>query len=187
MARINRSQGRQSQPDGWDGASPKVPPVLVRLGAIAALAALAVMSLAEFQELRGETAFARLCRFRQVWEKANSAAVAESAVASVSREADWVMLFGRGNPDALRELAVMCRECFQNAGLDPKVRLRMGEKSVAAALLAVRAAPSDYETWLLLACAQASLGLRGQSALCLRRARELGPPGMTLKDPLETQ
>ncbi|GAH75522.1 unnamed protein product, partial [marine sediment metagenome] len=65
--------------------------------------------------------------------------------------------------------------------LDPLLRLRLAEKAVRSAALAVRAAPSDYEPWLWLARTQASLGLWEQGERCLERAKELAPTGQRLE------
>ena len=157
--------------------------LIVRIAAVAVLTGLAVLNLAELHELRGEMAFARFCQMRKLEEKSRGAAGATSAVQNACAEADWVMLFGRGNPDALWEIAVTCLGWSQDSDLDPMLRLRMGEKAIAAALLAAHAAPSDYEPWLALARAHISLGLWGQGRICLRRAQDLAPPGMEL-DPL---
>ena len=87
------------------------------------------------------------------------------------------MLFNRGSADALHTVSATCMLWSADEDLDPLLRLRLGEKGVTAAALAVRAAPSDYEPWLLLARAQASLGLWEQARKCLARAQELAPPG----------
>ncbi len=154
--------------------------LIVRVCAVAALACLAVLGLFEFQELRGELAFARFYQFHRLAEKSPHTAEVRSAVSNACQEARWVMLFGRGNPGALVTVSMFCLRWSADGRLDPRLRLRIGEAAVQAALLAVRAAPSDYASWLWLARSHASLGLMEQSRICLRRARELAPPGMAL-------
>jgi cytochrome c-type biogenesis protein CcmH/NrfG len=68
-----------------------------------------------------------------------------------------------------------------NKELDPALCLRLGDTAVQAALLAVYAAPSDYERWVWLAYAQSVLGLKKQAEICLKRAQELAPPGKKLE------
>ena len=102
-------------------------------------------------------------------------------VRNASAEAELVMFLARGNVDALWEVAVTCLRWSADSDLDPLLRLRMGEVAVRAAVLAVHAAPADYEPWLWLARAQASLGLWEQGRLCLERAQQLAPPGMELE------
>lgn len=148
---------------------------------MAALAALVVLVLAEVTELRGELAFARFYRMKQLAEKSRYPADLTKAVQSASAEAELVMLFGGRNPDALWEVIVSCLRWSGREELDPLLRLRLAEKAMRAATLAVRAAPSDYEPWLWLARAQAALGLAEQAQLCLQRAQELAPPGMQLQ------
>ena len=153
----------------------------VRAVASAALAAVVVLGVAELRELRGELAFARFYHLQRLAEKSRNPAELTRAVQGAFTEAESVMLFGRGNPDALWEVTVASIWWSTADDLDPLLRLRLGEQAVRAAMLAVRAAPSDYEPWLWLARAQASLGLWKQAQLCLRRAQDLAPPGKKLE------
>jgi len=155
--------------------------LLLRVGAVAVLAALVVLLLTEVTELRGELAFARFYRMEQLAEKSPYPTDFTKAVRSASAEAELVMFFSRRNPDALWEIVVSCLRWSGREELDPLFRLRLGEKAARAAVLAVRAAPSDYEPWLWLAHTQGALGLRKQAEVCLDRARTLAPPGTGLE------
>lgn len=153
----------------------------IRACALTVLAALTVLSLAELRELRGELAFARFDNLRRFVEKCSRPAQLRNAIRNASAEAELVTLFGRHNPDALWAVMVACRGWSGSDGLDPLLRLALGEQALRAGLLAVRAAPSDYEPWLWLARTQAAIGLREQAQLCLQRAQELAPPGSELQ------
>jgi tetratricopeptide (TPR) repeat protein len=145
---------------------------------------LAALGFTELGEIRGELAFARFLRLKSLVEKMQASGDRSGLSGSVqgaSAEAELVMLFSRANPDALRSVSVACMVWSAAGSLDPLLRLRLGETAVTAAALAVRAAPSDYEDWLLLARAEASLGLWEQAQLCLTRAQELAPPGKVLQ------
>ncbi|MCK4376443.1 MAG: hypothetical protein KAX19_13990, partial [Candidatus Brocadiae bacterium] len=158
--------------------------LVVRPAAVALLALLAALSLGELSELRGEMAFARfyrLLRLANISEGSGRPMELATAVQSACAEAELVMTFSRRNPEALRLIAAAYLSWSESPTLDPMLRLRLGEKAVAAAALAARAAPSDYETWLWLARAQTSIGLWEQAQVCLRRARTLAPPGMELR------
>jgi len=159
-------------------------PLVVRACAVASLALLAALGLSVVRELRGELAFARLLRLRQLVTDAEASGDGTRvlrAVQNSSAEAELVMLFARGNADALRTTAAACRTWSASKHLDPLLRLRLGEKAVTAAALAVRAAPSDYEPWLQLSRALASIGLWEQAQACLQRAQDLAPVGKLLR------
>ena len=102
----------------------------VRAIALAALAALVVLGLAELRELRGELAFARFYHLRRLAEKSHDPAELTRAVESASAEAELVMLFSGGNPDALWEVTVACLWWSTQEDLDPLLRLRLGEKAI---------------------------------------------------------
>ena len=153
----------------------------LRVGAVVALAALVVLLLAEMTELRGELAFARFYHMKQLSEKSRYPTDLTRAVRSASTEAEFVIFFSKRNPDALWEVVVSCLRWSGNEELDPLFRLRLGEKAARAAVLAVRAVPSDYEPWLWLARTQAVLGLREQAEVCFDRAQALAPPGARLE------
>lgn len=173
--------GRSSSSPGFLNPDTVIRHLALRVGAVAALAALAVLLLAELGELRGELAFARFLRMQQLAEKSSYPTDLAKAVRSASTEAELVMFFSQRNPDALWEVVVSSLRWSGREELDPLLRLRLGEKAVRAAALAVRAAPSDYEHWLWLAHTQAALGLWDQAGLCLNRAQELAPPGEELE------
>jgi tetratricopeptide (TPR) repeat protein len=143
--------------------------------------ALTVLAFAQLTELRGELGFMRFCHLRQTAAKSRNPDEFAKAVPAASAEGELVMLFSKGNPDALLEISTSSLRWSGAEGLDPLLRLRLGEKAVRAAALAVRAAPSDYEPWLWLARTQAALGLWEQAQLCLERAQELAPPGEELQ------
>ncbi|MCK4282830.1 MAG: hypothetical protein KAX44_00830 [Candidatus Brocadiae bacterium] len=149
----------------------------VRAGAVVALVGLAVLSVAELGELRGELAFARFDRLTRLAEASRYPADLTRVVENACPEADLVVLFGARSPEALWHVTVNCLSWAGNEKLDPMLRLGLGERALRVAALGVRAAPSDYEPWLWLARAQASLGLWEYSELSLRRAGELAPPG----------
>ena len=157
--------------------------MLLRTAALLLLAALVPLSAAELSELRGELAFTRFWRLHrmlrameEVPDPGSSTALARTA----ATEADLVMRFARGNPEALRLLSVACLQWAGGQAGTPLIRLQMAERGVSASALAVVAAPSDYELWLGLARACASLGMWGQADTFLTRARELAPPGRAL-------
>jgi Flp pilus assembly protein TadD len=103
------------------------------------------------------------------------------ALHRASAEAELMMFFSQRNPDALWEVAVSSLRWSGREELDPLLRLRLAEKAARVAALAVHAAPSDFESWLWLARAQAALGLAEQARLCLTRAQALAPPGAALE------
>ena len=140
-----------------------------------------VLGLAELRELRGEFAFARFDHLRRLARTSRSVGDLTRAVENASAEAELVMLFAESNVDALEQVAVSSLWWSAEERLEPLLRLRLGEKAVRAAALAVRAAPSDYEPWLWLARTQASLGLWKQAERCLARAEELAPAGQRLE------
>jgi len=178
---IHRRSRRSSSSPGSLNPDAAIRHLALRVGAVAALAALAVLLLAELGELRGELAFARFLRMKGLAERSRYQADLTRAVHSASAEAELVMFFSQRNPDALWEVVVSSLRWSGREELDPLLRLRLGEKAVRAAALAVRAAPSDYEPWLWLARAQAALGLWEQAQLCLKRAQALAPPGTALE------
>lgn len=153
----------------------------VRLCAVAALGALVGLGLMELCELRGELAFVRFCKVARFADEARARGAITRAVREGLVEAELILRFGRGSADALWEVTVTCSRWSQDADLDPLLRLRMGETAARAAVLWVRAAPSDYEPWLWLARAHAALGLNAQSRLCLERAQQLAPRGTRLE------
>jgi len=155
--------------------------LLIRVGALAALTMLAVVVLGEFTELRGELAFARFYRLRRLAEKARNPGQLTAAVTHGSSEGNLVMLFGRGNADALWLVAGTSLRWAARQELDPILRLILVEKAARAAALSVRAAPSDYLNWVQLARAFGSLGLAQQADLCLEQAQDLAPPGETVQ------
>ena len=155
--------------------------VLLRAGAVAVLGGLSVLGLTELTELRGELAFARFYSMEQLAEKSRTPDHLARTVRNASSEATLVILFASRNPEALWEIATSCLRWVGREELDPVLRLRLAEKAVQAAMLAVSAAPSDYDNWLWLACAHAVLGLWEQADICLNRARDLAPPGLELE------
>lgn len=178
---IHRRSGRSSSSPGSLNPDAAIRHLALRVGAVLALAVLALLALAEFTELRGELAFARFYRMSELAERPLYTGDFARVVQNGSGEAELVMLFCRRNPDALSEVVVSCLFWSDSEELDPLLRLRLAEKAVGAAALAVRAAPSDYEHWLWLAHTQAALGLWDQAGLCLNRAQELAPPGEELE------
>jgi hypothetical protein len=155
-----------------------------RLAAVVALALLAVAMLGQANALRGATAFARFLRLKGAARAAHEAGnveAQEAALRAASAEAGVVTRFGRDDADALLTLSMTWASWSARRELDPVLRLRLGEKAVAAAALAVRAAPSDYLPWYWLARTQAAIGLTGKAQAALSRARELAPPGMELE------
>ena len=152
-----------------------------RVAALVAVAVVTVLVLAELGELQGELGFARFLQLKQLAAKSRNPVELTAAVENAAGEAEAVMQLSPGNPDALWEITVSCLGWSARQELDPLLRLRLGEKAMRAAVLAVRAAPSDYEPWLWLARTQAGLGLQEQAELCLRRAQELAPPGSDLE------
>ena len=172
---------RPSAPDpsGEHGAGPRH--VARRVCALAALVGLTVLSVGELSELRGELAFARFWLAERMAGKSGRQAEFDRTVQGAFAEGELVMLFARANPDALWEVTGACGRWAGDDRLDPLFRLRLGEQAVRAAVLAVRAAPSDYEPWLSLARSQAAIGLWEQARRCLARAQDLAPPGMELR------
>lgn len=170
-----RSSRRQS--DNSEGA---LRFLAVRAGAVVGLVVLIVLLIFEVSELRGELAFKRFYRLERLAEKSRDRDSLSRAVENASSEAELVMFFGKGNPDALWEITVSCLEWSGREELNPILRLRLAERAVGASALAVCAAPSDYEPWLWLARSQAVLGLASQAESALKRAQELAPPGTKL-------
>ena len=174
-------RSRRSSASALDNPDAALRHLVIRAGAMAALVALAVLALAELSELRGELAFARFYRMKQLADKSSYPTDLTKAVRNASAEAELVMLFSKRNPDALWGIIVPCLRWSASEVLDPLLRLRLAEKATRAAALAVRAAPSDFEPWLWFARTQAALGLREHAQLCLKRAQELAPPRTKLE------
>ncbi len=152
----------------------------VRLFALAVLAVAAVLVGTQLTDLRGELAFARFHRLVRLAEQSRDGEELTRTVAEASVEADLVMHFADGDADALWNVAVACLSWAGEEQIDPILRLQIAQRAVGAAAIQVRAAPADYEAWLLLARAQAALGLVEQADACFQRAQELAPPGKEL-------
>ncbi len=176
-SREHRRSKQSPKPSASDEGTVAVHRLAVRAGAIVALVGLAVLSVAELSELRGELAFARFDRLTRLAGASRYPADLTRFVENACPEADLVMLFAARSPEALWHVTVKCLSWAGNEKLDPMLRLGLGERALRVAALGVRAAPSDYEPWLWLARAQASMGLWEHSELSLRRAGELAPPG----------
>lgn len=164
------AQGSKEAAGGrlWSGA--------VRVGAIGGLAMLIVVFLRDPGELRGELALARFIHLEQVADQAELPGERAEAVRDAGAEADALLRLATGEPGALCDIAAACLWWSGEGQVAPTERLRLGERAARAAALAARRAPSDYEPWLWLARAQASLGLEPQARLCMARALHLAPP-----------
>ena len=155
--------------------------ILLRVGAVAVLVALSALALAELTELRGELAFARFCYLERLAKKSRTPDHLAKVVRNASSEATLVVLFANRSPDALWGITMSCLRWVGREELDPVLQLRLAERAAQAGMLAVRAAPSDYDNWLRLARAHAALGLWDEADMCLNRARQLAPPGLELQ------
>jgi hypothetical protein len=140
-----------------------------------------VLIIFEVSELRGELAFKRFYHFKQVARKLNDPDSLSNAVEQASSEAHLAMTFARENPTALWDITGSHLRWSAREELEPLLRLRLAETALESAELCVRAAPSDYLSWLYLARAQAVLGLPAQARASFDRARKLAPPGKTLR------
>ena len=155
----------------------------IRIGAVIGLIVAAILAAAELTELRGELAFVRFLSFSKTANELQDSEALSRVVQETMVEADLIMTFSRRNPDALQEVTKNFLRWSLVKELDPSLRLRLAEMAVQAAMLAVCAAPSDFEPWHGLAQAHYALGLQKQANICLKRAQELAPPGMKLKIP----
>ena len=154
--------------------------VAVRALAVASLCALIIFALAGSSGVWGELAFARFLHLRQLARQPLEPTAAAKVVSDASVEADEVLDLGRRSPDALCDVSAACLRWSASDAVDPVLRLQLGEKATAAAILAVQAVPSDYRAWHRLARAVAAMGLDTEAELCRARAQVLAPPGTTL-------
>jgi len=161
---------RRKAPRAWRAA--------VRVAAVCGLAVLAVLMARDPAELRGELAFVSFCRLERQVGNARTPEALNEGVAVAAGEAARVIRLVPRNPDALCEVAAACVRWSVQPCIDPRVRLQLGERAVTAAALAAEAAPSDYEPWLLLARAQAGMGLAPQAERCRTHAFRLAPPAV---------
>jgi hypothetical protein len=164
-----------------DGSGQRVcSDALVRMSAVIAIIGFIVLVAYAAASLRGELAAARFLYLRRLAERAEADELFVSTVSMASEEADVAMRFVPDNPDVMWEIAAASRGWSTAPRLDPWFRLRLGEQSLRAALLGVRAVPSDYAFWLQLARTQTTMGLGKQAELSMARARDLAPPGKHL-------
>jgi O-antigen ligase len=153
----------------------------VRAAAVLGLALVGFLAYAETRELEGELAFARYLQWQKIAERAPDAATRTAVAGQASRDADWFMLMASRNADGLLEVAIGNLWRVGNRDVTPDLRIQLTRQAEQAALMAVQAAPSDYECWLWLARVQGVLGRKRESKASFTRARVLAPPGMELK------
>ena len=152
-----------------------------RLFAVAAIALITALSTSQLGALRGALSFARFRHLKQVAAATMHSQGRSQAVRMAAVETDLVTRFSSDNSDHMWEISDTCKEWAGDALIfPPQLRLRMAEKAIKTGLLAVRAAPSDYEVWRSLARSYGRLGLPGQAGLCLRQCRKLAPPNKKL-------
>jgi O-antigen ligase/ribosomal protein S18 acetylase RimI-like enzyme len=165
---------------------------LLRLGALVVLAGVVGLACVELGELRGELAYARFLScyrlsrsLRQEMQEAAEAQEFDRAVKAVvesaAPDAELVGLYAGRNPDALWDVSRISLRWAEAEELDPRLRMSLAERAVRFGLLAVRAAPSDFDNWLCLARALDAVYLGEQAGLCLQRAQQLAPPGVSLE------
>jgi len=151
---------------------------MVRVFCSIALVLLLLITLVELRQLRGEFAFARFVQWCRIAEKSTTIGNRQYAIEEAGSEADLTLQSGPNNPDALLEVMVRSLRYAADRNLPPEQRIRLSEQAKEAGLLAVHAAPSDYEYWLWLAHAQRVAGEPLHAKISLGRANDLAPPGM---------
>lgn len=157
----------------------------VRMVALAALAGVLWMCAVQMRQLSGELAFARLLHWQQIAEAAPTYDARFEAVEETSAEAATMAEIELPNPDAQLEVVLACLRNASERELPPELRIRLAAQAQAAGLLAVRAAPSDYEYWLWLARALRVNGRPLPARNAMGRAKDLGPPGLVIEQPHE--
>jgi hypothetical protein len=127
--------------------------------------------------LRGELAFKRFEYGERLVARLNGPGELEEAVRVAAGEAETMLTHTRCNPDELREIA----SAYLRWGLDRRLsvdtRLRLSDETVRYAVLAVRAAPTDYLAWLTLGRGLALTGKWDEAEMCRARAETLIPHG----------
>lgn len=157
----------------------------VRFVALVALAGLLWMSAYQIRELVGELAFARLVHWQRVAETAPHFDTRLEAVEESSAEAATMAEMSLLNPDAQLEVILASLRNAAEWELPPELRIRLAAQAETAGLLAVRAAPSDYEYWLWLSRALRVNGKPLPARIAMGRARDLAPPGLRIEQPDE--
>lgn len=170
-----------SAPQRFHSKKNPVRQLAVRVGAVLALVFIGVLAVSELAALRGELAFVRFLQYQRLARVCTSSESLKKVVQEALAEVELISDFAKGNPDALTEASAACVEWAGKKELDPLLCLQLAHAAVQAAVLAVDAAPSDFERWQWLAYALSVLNLKKYSDICMKRAQELAPPGVKLK------
>jgi len=144
------------------------------------VAAVVVVFFLQNRALRGELAFSRFIYMHKLAEKTRIQADSARIFLQAALESDEVIQLANDNPDALRETTAFLFDMMIDRRLPDEVRLQFRNKAVISAAAAVKAAPSDYLSWLWLARVKAGTGMWSESESCLERARSLVIPGHKL-------
>ena len=155
------------------GAGGKIRVLTVRALALGLLVVLVLLSVSVGTELRGELAFKRFMLLKDVSERARGTPAYRATLGGACVEADEMLAFDRDDPDALREASAVLLMLVRDREADPGVREQLAPRALATAVLATRAAPSDYLTWSWLARLAAMSGAWDEADLYLEQARRL--------------
>jgi O-antigen ligase len=148
-------------------------PAIIKTVALTGIFGLAILMNAMRSDLRAELAFTRFKHHGRMAASAGDAQHVKALASQALREAEIVLLHGRGNPDALTELSRDLMQWTLNPELDRPFRVRQSLAASSGAALAAYASPTDYLTWLSLARALMAIGYWDQSEESLMRAREV--------------
>jgi O-antigen ligase len=154
---------------------------LARLCALVLLALLVGSTVTRQGAFGADLAFVRFLYLQRRSSKAGDVVGYQATVRAANREASVVVSQNRADPDVLREIAAASFSWVSSGDLEWRFRRGLVGRTIECAVLAVRAAPSDYLAWLWLARTQALIGKWDEAEICLERARELVTPGTKIR------
>jgi O-antigen ligase len=148
-------------------------PTTIKIIAVTGVLGIVVLMNSMRSDLRAELAFTRFKHRGRMSASAAGEKQIAALAAQALREAEIVLIHGRGNPDALTELSRDLVQWTLNPALDRPFRVRQSLAASSGAALAAHASPTDYLTWLSLARTLMAIGYWDQSEESLQRARDI--------------
>ena len=145
--------------------------------AVAAFAGLVWLTVAQCREWAGELAFARFVHWQKIASAQVSPEIRREAASEAMDEADEMIRGKLMNPDAHLEVLLSSLKNAADPDLPADLRIRLAAQAQSAGMLAVTAAPSDYEYWLWLSRALRVNGRPLPARIAAGRAKDLAPPG----------
>ena len=137
------------------------------------LAGAAAVLMLGARELRGELAYARFRRLRDVAGEDVSASKLREVVSTAPAESLLVTHLSRQSTDELADMGGAFLSWGVDRRLDRRLRAECMARALSGAERAVARAPSDYLCWLWLARAKMALSAWDEAEICLARARQL--------------